>query len=78
MIAVVAIAIIIVASAVTVVYAQHQKKITTPQSNYSNITTRISNITGLNASIIINAINSKIRSIYDGKEEVPTISKIGS
>jgi hypothetical protein len=53
--------IIIPAVATTFVYAQNKN---THPINYSNTT--LPSIKGLNANTIIDAINDKIRSIYDG------------
>lgn len=80
----VAIIAIVVASAevaaATIVYAQNQSKnqntTTTQQKLQQPTTIAISPIKRLNASIIINAINSKIRSVYDGGGEMPVISKV--
>jgi hypothetical protein len=55
-------AIIIPAAASTFVYAQNKNN--THPINYSNTT--LPPIKGLNANTIIDAINDKIRSIYDG------------
>jgi hypothetical protein len=77
---VVAIATIVIASAaaaaVNVVYAQNKNTTTMLlQTNHNNTTVSIKE---LNASIITDAINAKIRSIYGGGEEegMPTITKI--
>ena len=60
------VAILIVSiAAITIVYAQNTTTI--QQTNYSNTTT-ISPIKRLNPSIIIDAINAKIRSVYSNKE----------
>ena len=68
---VVAILVESIAATITV----HARNTTTiQQTNYRNTTT-ISPIKRLNASIIIDAINAKIRSVYDGKES-PIISNI--
>ena len=76
----VAVIAIVVASAeavaTTIVYAQNQNATTIQQRNYSNTITAIPQIKGLNASTIIDAINSKIRSVYDDKGEMPIINKI--
>ena len=63
------------ATAAVVVYAQNQNA-TIQQRNYSNTTIAIPLIKGLNANIIINAINSKIRSVYGDEGRMPIISKI--
>ena len=76
----VAVIAIVVASAeavaTTIVYAQNQNATTIQQRNYSNTITAIPQIKGLNASTIIDTINSKIRSVYDDKGEMPIINKI--
>jgi hypothetical protein len=64
------------AAAATVVYAPSQNTTSIQQINYSNTNTTIPQIKGLNSSIIINAINSKIRSVYEGEGEMPIISKV--
>ena len=58
----------IIVSAVPVTYAQN--KTTTPATNYTSITTP--SIAGLNATTIINAINAKIKLIYDEKSHNAT------
>ena len=54
--------------AVPVTYAHN--KTTTPATNYTSITTP--SIAGLNATTIINAINAKIKLIYDEKSNNAT------
>jgi hypothetical protein len=76
----VAIIAIVVASAegamaTAVVYVQNQNA-TIQQRNYSKTTTAIPLIKRLNASIIIDAINSRIRSVYGDEGRIPIISKI--
>jgi len=60
----VAIIAIVVASAeavaTTIVYVQNQNATTIQQRNYSNTITAIPKIKGLNASTIIDAINSLV------------------
>jgi hypothetical protein len=51
-------------TAITFVYAQNATTI--QQTNYSNSTTTQSPIKRLNPGIIIDAINNKIRSVYNG------------
>jgi preprotein translocase subunit SecY len=65
---------ILVESIVATITVHAQNATTIQQTNYRNTTT-ISPIKRLNASIIIDAINAKIRSVYDGKES-PIISNI--
>jgi hypothetical protein len=54
-------------TAISIVYAQNTT--TLQQTNYSN-TTIISPIKRLNPSIIIDAINAKIRSVYNSEESL--------
>lgn len=84
-----AISIIVISSLIvtTGVYAQNTTNTTTVQQKVANITNATNpttiTISGLNASIIINAINAKIKSIYDGGNDIllptsPVITKIGN
>ena len=68
------IAAIVVASVAAISTAYAQNTTTIQQTNYNNTTT-ISPIKRLNPSIIIDAINTKIRSVYN-TDESTTISNI--
>jgi hypothetical protein len=66
-------------AAATVVYAQNATTTQQTNYNYTNATnTTIPPIKGPNASIIIDAINAKIRSIYGGGDEKTTNSVTGT
>lgn len=58
---------IVVASMAAIIIVYAQNTTTIQQTNYSNATT-ISPIKRLNATIIIDAINAKIRSVYNSEE----------
>lgn len=76
------IAIAVVAASVTAmnsVYAQNTTitnttTIATQQTNHSNTTSATSPLKGLNTSVIVDAINAKIRSIYEDNDEKSTNS----
>jgi hypothetical protein len=71
------IAIAVVVASVTAmnsVYAQNTTNTTTnttttQQTNHSNPTSATSPLKGLNTSVIVDAINAKIRSIYEDNDE---------
>jgi hypothetical protein len=71
MVVIVLAVILIPATATTFVYAQNKNK--THPINYSNTT--LPSIKGLNANTIIDAINDKIRSIYDGYNTTRKLDK---